>query len=173
MDASLEQEFSLSCSLPLEHSLAHNRSSVSMHWMNKWGLSGPAFFRTWVNMKSVWRGPGIKVTSLPLSRLLSWDNNAFFQDNGPLCFPTVPLDKFLKCWDLGSPGPWQCTLPSGFLFSHSWLEKEINRNLSIGAMSWFLTFAGCGFMLALNKTRGQLRFTLCNQESFTWFHPAN
>ena len=38
----------------------------------------------------------------------------------PCVCPTVPLgDKFLECWDFGSPGPWQCSLPSGFLFSHS------------------------------------------------------
>lgn len=41
------------------------------------------------------------------------------------------------------------------------------------ARSWFLTFACCGFLLMLNKSRGQLRLIITNQECSISFHPTN
>lgn len=84
-------------------------------------------------------------------------------------YPVALLDE--RFWLLGPwlTGPWQCSLSCGFFFSHGWLEKEINKHLSVVARSWFLTFACCGFMLILNRTRGQLRFILYDQECFTCF----
>lgn len=38
------------------------------------------------------------------------------------------------------PGPWQCSVLWGFLFSHTCLQKEIIKHLGVIARSWFLIF---------------------------------
>lgn len=137
--------------------------------MNKWGLSGSGFFRTWVHMKSVWWGPGQRGCLFPWLVPVLQRPPCAWGEAASCVYPVALLDE--RFWLLGPwlTGPWQCSLSCGFFFSHGWLEKEINKHLGVVARSWFLTFACCGFMLILNRTRGQLRFILYDQECFTCF----
>lgn len=59
-----------------------------------------------------------------------------------------------------------------WVFVQPQLAKESSRHLCVIAKSWFLTFACCGFRLVLNRTRGQLKFTVYDQECFACFLPS-
>lgn len=103
----------------LEHSLAPYRSSVKCVLNEHVRPQGAWFPQDLSEYEVCMKGSRYKGTFVPSAPLYLVTAMLSPRKAAPCVCPSVPLDdKFLECWDCGSPGPWQCSLPGRLLFSH-------------------------------------------------------